>query len=215
MLTIVKGCCRAQSGYPRCTGIPRHSGWGRLDVPGFSGLVWVSSVYGDTQTHCMVGDSWMSPDCPGWSGYPWCTWILRHSGWGRLDVPGLSGMVWVSSVYGDTQTQWLDVPGLSGMVWVSSMYGDTQTQWLGTVGCPRIVRDGLGILGVRGYPDTVVGEGWMSRDYPGWCGYTEIQDIVGWVFIRILGQVSPVLLGLSKEGRGCGGSCLCNLDIQS
>ena len=32
------------------------------------------------------------------------------------------------------------------------------------------------------------------------------------VFIRILGQVSPVLLGLSKDGHGCGGSCL---DIQS
>ena len=144
--------------------------------------------YSDT----VVGEGWMSRDCPGWSGYPRCTGILRHSGWGRLDVPGLSGMVWVSSVY-----------------------GDTQIQWLGTVGCPRIIRDGLGILGVRGYPDTVVGEGWMSRDYPGWSGYTEIQDIVGRVFIRILGQVSPVLLGLSKDGYGCGGSCLCNLDIQS
>ena len=61
----------------------------------------------------------------------------------------------------------------------------TQTQWLGTVGCPGIVRVGLGILK-------------YSR-----------------VFIRILGQVSPVLLGLSKDRHGCGGSCLCNLDIQS
>ena len=88
-------------------------------------------------------------------------------------------------------------------------------QWLGRVGCPGIVRDGLGILGVRGYSDTVVGEGWMSRDCPGWSGYTEIQDIVGRVFIRILGQVSQVLLELSKDGYVCGGSCLCNLDIQS
>ena len=118
--------------------------------------------------------------------------ILRHSGWGRLDVPGLSGLVWVSSAY-----------------------GDTQTQWLGTVGCPGIVRVGLGILGVRGYKDTVAGDSWMSRDCPGWSGYTEIQDIVGRVFIRILGQVSPVLLGWSKDGHGCGVSCLCNLDIQS
>ena len=141
----------------------------------------------------------MSPDCPGWSGYPRCTGILRHSGWG-----------------------WLDVPGLSGMVWVSSVYGDTQTQWLGKVGCPGIVRVGLGILGVQGYSDTLhgwgqldvpglsgmvwvssaygdtqthcmVGESWMFRDCPGWSGYTEVQDIVGRVFIRILGQVSPVL----------------------
>ena len=64
------------------------------------------------------------------------------------------------------------------------------TTWLGTVGCPGIVRDGLGILGVRGYLDTVVGcpeifrvglgilgvrgysdtlvgDNWMSRDCPG------------------------------------------------
>ena len=55
----------------------------------------------------------------------------------------------------------------------------------------------------------------MSQDCLGWSGYTEIQDIVGRVFIRILEQVSPVLLGSSKDGHGCGGSCLCNLDIQS
>ena len=177
--------CPGWSGYPRHTGILRRSSWGRLDVPGLSGLVWVSLVYGDTQTQWLgkvgcsgivrdglgilgvrgysdtvVGDSWMSRDCPGWSGYPWCTGILRHSGWGRLDVPGLSGMVWVSSVY-----------------------GDTQTQWLGTVGYPGIVRDGLGILGVRGYSDTVVGKGWMSRDCPGWSGYPRCTGILrhsGW-----------------------------------
>ena len=74
----------------------------------------------------------MSRDCPGWSGYPRRTGILRHSGCGRLDVP----------------------------------------------------------------------------DCPGWSGYTEVQDIVGRVFIRILGQVCPVLLGLSKDGHACGGSCL-------
>ena len=54
----------------------------------------------------------------------------------------------------------VEVLGLSGLVGVSSVYGDTLTQWLGKVGFPQIVRDGLGILGgVRGYSDTVVGEG--------------------------------------------------------
>ena len=65
----------------------------------------------------VVGDGWMSWDCPGWSGYPRRTGILRH------------------------------------------------TAWLGTVGCPGIVRDGLGILSVRGCSDTL--HGWGKLDVPG------------------------------------------------
>ena len=177
-------------------------------IPGLSGLVRVSSVYGDTQTQWLgtvgrpgiirvslgilgvrgypdtvVGDSWMSRDCPG---YPQCTGILRHSGWGRLDVPGWSGLFRVSSVYRDTQTQWLGKVGCPWIVWVGlgilgvRGYSDTV---VGKVGCPGIVRVGPGILGVRGYSDTVVGEGWMSRDCPGWSGYPRCTGILrhsGW-----------------------------------
>ena len=34
-----------------------------------------------TNSDRVVGDGWMSPDCPGWPVYRWCTGILRHSGW--------------------------------------------------------------------------------------------------------------------------------------
>ena len=42
---------------------------------------------------------------------------------------------------------------------VSPVYGDTQTQGLVVGGHPRIVQDGLGISGVRGYSDTGGGDG--------------------------------------------------------
>ena len=59
-------------------------------------------------------------------------------------------------------------------------------------GCPWIVQDGLGILGVQGYTDIGVGDGWTSVDCPGWSGYTRtqspghprnvicVQDMVAW-----------------------------------
>ena len=40
------------------------------------------------------------------------------------------------------------------MVWVSLVYMDTQTEGIVMGGHPRIVWDGLGILGVHGYSDT-------------------------------------------------------------
>ena len=59
-------------------------------------------------------------------------------------------------------------------------------------GCPWIIQDGLGILGVRGYSDTGVGGGWTSMDCQGWSGYARtqlpghprnvvcVQDMVAW-----------------------------------
>ena len=68
----------------------------------------------------------------------------------------------------------MDIPGVSGMVRVSPVYGDTQTRGLVVGGHPRIVQDGLGIFGVRGYSDTGVGGGWTSLECPGWSGYLHI-----------------------------------------
>ena len=45
------------------------------------------------------------------------------------------------------------------MVRVSLVYMDTHTQVLVMAGDPRIVRDGLGILGVHRYSDTGVRHG--------------------------------------------------------
>ena len=67
-------------------------------------MVWVSLVYMDTQTQELYMARVKISDIPGWSGYPWCTRILRH----RVLFMG---------------------------------------------GHSRIIRDGLGILGVHGYSD--------------------------------------------------------------
>ena len=123
--------------------------WGYSDSNrGWTSLVSVSSVYGDTQTQTEVGRPWsVYPQCMGilrlkqrlglggrpWSVYPQCMGILRlKQRW--------TSLVSVSSVYGVTQTQTevgtrqtsLGTLRLkqrwTSLVSVSSVYGDTQTQ---------------------------------------------------------------------------------------
>ena len=66
----------AMGGHPR---IVRDT-LGILGVHGYSdmgGVLWVSLVYMDTQTWG-VSHEWTTLDNPRYSGYPRCTWILRH-----------------------------------------------------------------------------------------------------------------------------------------
>ena len=122
--------CLGRSGVPRCTRILRHRGLVMVDILGLSGMVWVFPSNVDTQTQ-EVGHGghpqivrggrgipgvrgysdaggcswWTSSDCPGQSGYPQCTRILRHRELVMVDIFELSWTVRVSPVYADTQTQ--------------------------------------------------------------------------------------------------------------
>ena len=118
--------CPGWSRYLRCTQILRHRGLVMVDILGLSWTVQVSQVYADTHTQAVghgghprivwyglgitgvcryshAGDWswWISLDCPGWSGYPRCTRILRLWRLVILDILGLSEIVWVTLVYAD------------------------------------------------------------------------------------------------------------------
>ena len=89
-------------------------------------------VYMDTQTQGII-HGWTSSAYPGWSGYPWCTRILRHRGYIWVEILGYSRMVWVSLVMVIGGHPWivhdglgiLDVHGYSDTgVWYGWRYSD-------------------------------------------------------------------------------------------
>ena len=137
--------------------ILRQRGWWWVDIPGLS-MVWVYSMYGDTQTERLVmgGYPWIIQDGLGildvW-GYS--DWEVddRHTSmyysafisvWGYSDTCrwmslGCPGILVIQGYYTGVGKQ-VDIPRLSRMIWVPCMYGNTQIQGYAKDGSPRIVK---------------------------------------------------------------------------